>query len=235
MALDVAIDQSVNSVDWDNIDTVLLDMDGTLLDLRFDTEFWVRIVPQRFAQRQGLSIEDAKAHLDPIFAREQGHLNWYCLDFWSDTVGFDVAALKRELSAGIAWRPMAEAFLKRLHASHCKVALITNAHPETLRIKLERIALEPWLDDVFTSHQFNAPKEYQAFWEQLQVHCPFDPKTTLFIDDSESVLNSAKTFGIAHLITLRQPDSSQPVRHATRFPALLHFDEVFEGLPTIEP
>ena len=234
MALNVAEDQSVTAVDWDNIDTVLLDMDGTLLDLRFDTDFWVNTVPLHYARLGGISVEAARAVLDPIFAREQGHLNWYCLDFWSETVGFDVAELKRTLASGIAWRPLAELFLKRLHASHCRVALITNAHPETLRIKLEQVALEPWLDDVVTSHQFDAPKEYQAFWEELQKHCPFEPARTLFIDDSESVLDSAQRFGIGNLITMRQPDSAQPLRRATRFPAVLHFDELFEGLPHVE-
>ena len=103
MALNVANDQSVTAVDWDNIDTVLLDMDGTLLDLRFDTDFWVNTVPLHYARLGGISVEAARAVLDPIFAREQGHLNWYCLDFWSETVGFDVAELKRTLASEIAW------------------------------------------------------------------------------------------------------------------------------------
>ena len=34
-------------IDWSKIDTVLLDMDGTLLDLRFDNWFWQELIPRR--------------------------------------------------------------------------------------------------------------------------------------------------------------------------------------------
>ncbi|MDH3916294.1 MAG: haloacid dehalogenase, partial [Chromatiales bacterium] len=34
--------------DWSTVDTVLLDMDGTLLDLRFDNYFWQELVPSRY-------------------------------------------------------------------------------------------------------------------------------------------------------------------------------------------
>lgn len=38
---------------WKTIDTVLLDMDGTLLDLHFDNHFWLSLVPQEFKQATG--------------------------------------------------------------------------------------------------------------------------------------------------------------------------------------
>ncbi len=233
MALRVHIDGSVLGVDWSKIQTVFLDMDGTLLDLRFDTEFWTKTVPHRYAQEHGVSVEDARAYLNPIHQRESGHLNWYCLDFWSKTMGFDVVELKEQHASGIGWRPEAENFLRRLRASHCHVVLLTNAHPETLRIKLEQLALEHWLDAIYTSHGFGAPKEYRDFWERLQVHHPFEPTATLFIDDSESVLASAEAYGVSHLITLRQPDRSQAARSVTTYPAVLHFDELYRGLPDI--
>ncbi|HBB77952.1 MAG TPA: haloacid dehalogenase, partial [Pseudomonas sp.] len=37
------------SLPWSDIDTVLLDMDGTLLDLHFDNQFWLEHLPQRYA------------------------------------------------------------------------------------------------------------------------------------------------------------------------------------------
>ena len=231
-ALSVHPDGSVLGVDWSKIETVLLDMDGTLLDLRFDTEFWTRTLPAHYAAEQGISVADASAYLDPIHRREHGHLNWYCLDFWSETVGFNVAALKREHCAAIRWRPQAVNFLRRLKASHCRAVLVTNAHPETLAIKLEQLALADWMDEIHSSHSFKAPKEYQAFWEGLQRISPFDPQQTLFIDDSESVLSSAAHYGISHLVTLRQPDSGQPPRTETNYPAILHFTELFQGLPS---
>ena len=48
------------------------------------------------------------------------------------------------------------------------------------------------------------------------------------------VLESAKAFGVAHLVTLRQPDSTLPVRERTEFPAIHHFEEILDGLPGID-
>jgi len=187
-------------------------------------------VPAEYAQDNGLSLQEAKIQLAPLFKAQSGTLNWYCIDYWSDTLGFSIAELKRKQSHGVNWRPEAENFLKYLHESHCDAVLITNAHPETLAIKLERVNLAPWLDHIFTSHEFNAPKESQDFWRGLQEAHPFDPASALFIDDSEPVLASAEKFGIGHLITLRQPDSTGPIRKETRYPAIHHFDEIYSGL-----
>ena len=32
-------------LNWSKIDTVLLDMDGTLLDLHYDSHFWLNVIP----------------------------------------------------------------------------------------------------------------------------------------------------------------------------------------------
>ena len=230
MTLTTAKCQSVKNVDWSNIDTVLLDMDGTLLDLCFDNNFWMKTIPTHYSIHNNIPFDEANSYLTSLFEREAGKLNWYCLDFWSKTLGFDVGELKRKVSEGVSWRPNAKEFLKRLRASHCETILITNAHPETLRIKLQRINLEPWLDKMFSSHDFHAPKESTAFWNSLMSTHPFNPTRTLFIDDSEAVLTAAEKYSIAHLITLRQPDSSMPPRDDTCFPAIHHFDEIYANL-----
>ncbi|EED36907.1 HAD-superfamily hydrolase, subfamily IA, variant 3 [Luminiphilus syltensis NOR5-1B] len=233
MSLAVEPCRSVSAVFWDSIETVLLDMDGTLLDLSFDNDFWGRAIPEHYATIHHISHEEAASRLNSIFAAESGRLNWYCLDFWSATLGFDVAQLKRTLAHGIAWRPEAERFLKQLSASHCDVVLITNAHPETLKIKLERVMLTPWFDRVVSSHEYGVPKENNVFWQRLQENHAFNPTKTLFIDDSEPVLDAAHDYGIQHLISLRQPDSRQPPKTDTRYPAILHFDEISKGLPAL--
>ena len=54
-------------IDWDAIDTVLLDMDGTLLDLHFDNYFWMDHLPRLYAEKHGMSLEDSSAHLQDAF------------------------------------------------------------------------------------------------------------------------------------------------------------------------
>src|SRR5215831_5340508 len=46
---------------WDLIDTVLLDLDGTLLDLAFDNYFWREVIPAAYAISNSISIDAARA------------------------------------------------------------------------------------------------------------------------------------------------------------------------------
>ena len=50
-------------IDWSCIDTVLLDMDGTLLDLHFDNFFWSEHLPRTYALRHQISKEESSAYL----------------------------------------------------------------------------------------------------------------------------------------------------------------------------
>ncbi len=234
MALTVSSCRSVEGVEWSQLDTILLDMDGTLLDLEFDNHFWGTVIPSEWGRRRGLDIATSKETLAPLFAEQQGRLNWYCLDFWGKTLNIDILQIKSDCAHGIRWRPQAERFMQHLNSSHLDVIMITNAHPITLEIKAERLSLAHYFDLMISSHHFNIPKEMPAFWNRLMAERPFDPERTLFLDDSEYVLEAAEAFGISHLITLRQPDSTVPPRKATRYPAIHHFDEIINGLPAID-
>ncbi|MFK8042421.1 GMP/IMP nucleotidase [Congregibacter sp.] len=213
-------------MDWPNIRPVLLDMDGTLLDLHYDNHFWMEYLPRAYAQERGIAEDEAIAQIHSGFASVRGSLPWYCLDHWSRELGMDIPSLKRELKHMIRVRPYSLEFLRWLRSQPVDVLLVTNAHRETLNIKMAEVDITEWFDHIVVSHDLDAPKEHQVFWERLQKLHPFDPKTTLFIDDTESVLDAAKTYGIRHLLTLLQPDSSQQKRIDTRFPGIHHFDEI---------
>ena len=217
-------------IDWKKIDTVLLDMDGTLLDLNFDNHFWKEFVPLKFAQQKGISIDSAKQQLEPQFKSMEGKLEWYCLDYWSHVLQLDIAGLKAEISGLIAVLPHVTEFLEKLQQSSQKVLLVTNAHRDSLGLKMEKTCLQPFFDGIISSHDLGFPKEHADFWGLLQQQQPFDKKTTLLIDDSLAVLNSARLFGIAHLISVSKPDSKQPKKDVTDYPAIEDFRELMIGL-----
>jgi len=213
-------------IDWRSIDTVLLDMDGTLLDLSFDNFFWLEHLPRLYAERHSISQRESSERLHGQFAAAVGTLQWYCLDYWSERLGMDVSAVKREVRHMVRIRPFAAEFLARLKQSNRDVVLVTNAHRKTLEIKLEQVDIAPWFDRVVVSHDLRAPKEDEQFWHRLQDLHAFDPARTLLIDDTERVLESARAYGIAHLLTLLQPDSKRQKRIDTQFPGIHHFDEI---------
>ncbi|MBL4827928.1 MAG: GMP/IMP nucleotidase [Spongiibacteraceae bacterium] len=219
-------------LDWAAIDTVLLDMDGTLLDLHFDNHFWLEHLPRYYAATYDGSEKQARQHLLARLEKERGTLNWYCLDYWSEQLKLDIPALKLEIKHLIKIRPYVQEFLQRLQQGHQQVILVTNAHRKGLEIKLNHTGLGTLVDNIVVSHDYLTPKEDPNFWQHMHKAHPFDPDKTLLIDDNASVLKSAQQHGIRHLLTMLQPDSQQAQRQHSQYPGILHFDEI---MPAITP
>lgn len=215
-------------IDWRAIDTVLLDMDGTLLDLHFDSHFWLEHLPRRYVELHQLDEATQEVVRSKVL-HEQGTLSWYSLDYWSRELDVDVVALKREIQHLIGLRGDALDFLKWLKQAHPRVVLATNADRASLELKLPLTGLEQYLDAIVSSADLGVPKEEQAFWFALQEVEPFDPVRTLFIDDNPRVLESARTFGIRHLLGIKQPDSRRPERELEEFVALDTFAAILPG------
>ncbi len=214
------------AVDWSAIDNVFLDMDGTLLDLSFDNWFWQELIPRRYAELHNLEPAESRSILAPKFRAVFGTIDWYCIDHWSRELGLDVRAIKRAVRAQVRYLPGAEQFLRKLRDSGKHRVLLTNAHPDTLAIKDSQLALRQHFDASYSSHRFGAPKEDPGFWPRLQRQEPFEPRRTLFVDDSLAVLHSARRFGIGWLRAVRCPDSSRPPNDLQGFTAVDGVDEL---------
>lgn len=199
-------------VDWSHVDHIMLDMDGTILDLAFDNYFWRELVPERYARLHEMSLEAARADLEPRFIAVQHTLPWYCTDHWSRETGLNVAALKREIRERITPIPGVEAFLRVTQNSGRPLWLVTNAHPDSWQLKLEHTGFGRYFERIFSSHDFGYPKEDLRFWDALHAKQDFDPARALFVDDSMPVLSAAQAWGIGQVIGIRKPDSSLPER-----------------------
>lgn len=211
---------------WSQIDTVLLDMDGTLLDLHFDNFFWMEYLPQRYAEHHGGSVTAATEFLTRLSESLHGSLDWYCLDYWSEATGMDIEAIKREVQHHVRYRPGSEDFLRFLHARGKKCILVTNAHPKALELKLLASGLGSYLHAMFSTHPFKLAKENPGFWPKLAMQADLDYQRCLFIDDSLHVLRRARDEGLPHLLQILQPDTTQPARPPSEFPGIIHFSEI---------
>lgn len=217
-------------LDWPRIQTVLLDMDGTLLDLYYDNHFWREHVPLRYAEKQKISLDEARRELAGRYHHRAGTLEWYCVDFWSGELGLDIARLKEEVAHLIAIHPDVPEFLEAARHAGKRVALVTNAHRKSLDLKMQRTGLEGFFDALHSSHDLGLPKENPAFWIRLREREPFDPESTLLVDDSLPVLRSAQAYGIAHLLAVRLPDTRLPEKDPEEFQAIHTFRDVMAGL-----
>lgn len=196
------------SLDWNSLDTVLLDLDGTLLDLAFDNYLWLGRVPEIYAEQNGLSVAEAQAALAPKFRAWRGQLKWYCIDFWSRELSIDIAALHHAEAGRVAWLPGARGFLERVRERGKRLVLMTNSHPTTLAIKDQQTGVLGFFDAAYSSHNFGAPKENPVFWAETRRVDGYVPSRSLFVDDSADVLHAAIGAGIAHVYGVRRPDSS---------------------------
>jgi len=212
--------------DWSAVDTVLLDMDGTLLDLRFDNFFWQEFVPRRYSEVKGIGLSEALEQLVPRFAAKRGTLEWYCLDHWSRELGIDIARLKQEVDQYIEFLPDVPEFLIAMRSAGKRLVLVTNAHRDTLAVKVRRTGLGSFVDAMFTAHEVGRPKEDPAFWEELRRREPFHAERTVLVDDSLPVLRSAHNYGIGRLVAIRRPDSTRPPERIDEFHAV-------DGLPDL--
>ncbi|MDX1519440.1 MAG: GMP/IMP nucleotidase [Gammaproteobacteria bacterium] len=216
-------------IDWNVIDTVLLDMDGTLLDLHFDNHFWHEHLPLHWSRRKGIGLEQAKQELGPWIKKHEGTLNWYCLDFWSRELDLNIMEIKHEIRDMIRIRHDTELFLEFLKGANKQVVMVTNAHRDLIRMKFEQTDIGRFFDQVFCSHDFGVPKEDEAFWHRLNNEYPFERERSVLVDDNLKVLQSARDYGIGHLVSIIQPDSNKPPRQISGFQAIDRFSEIMPG------
>lgn len=216
-------------IDWDQIDEVFLDMDGTLLDLHYDNYFWLEYLPGRYAEICGLDEKQVRQQLHDRYQVMQGTLDWYCLEYWERELEIEIVELKREVLDRVRYRPQAEEFLKWLSHSGKRVVLVTNAHRWSIELKFSHLDMRKYFDQICSSHDFLAPKETQEFWRALEGELAFDKSRTLFIDDNHDVLHSARDFGIQHLLSIETPDMTRPPRVSLDYCAITDFRDLMNG------
>jgi putative hydrolase of the HAD superfamily len=198
-------------------ETLMLDMDGTILDLAFDSYIWLDLVPRRYAAANNISFEQARDKLVATYRSVQGNLEWYCLDHWNERLGIDVVKIHHDVTYRIGYLPGALDFLRTVAEQDKRVLLVTNSHPDTLHLKEAVTGFGDYFDGVYSSHAYGHAKESQSFWHALQEDVDFDVATTLFVDDSEPVLHSAREYGVHMLVTVTRPDTTEPARPDSEF------------------
>jgi putative hydrolase of the HAD superfamily len=203
--------------EFERCETLMLDMDGTVLDLAYDNFMWLTHVPRCWAEINGMSFDEARAHLAARYGKIQGELHWYCLDHWSERLGLDVMQLHRDNHERIGYLPGAREFLEVVCQRDIRLLLVTNSHPDTLQLKDDVTGLSRFFDGVHSAHSYGFAKEESQFWDALRAAEPFDPATTMFVDDTHRVLRSAARYGVAKPVVVTRPDTSVPHRENGEF------------------
>ena len=213
-------------INWHDIDTVLLDMDGTLLDRHFDDHFWLEHVPARWAARNDKDLTYARKYLYALFRSQENTLNWTDLDYWSDRLRMDIPLLKKEVEHLIAVHPFVIEFLLFLKHHRKTVWLVTNAHSKTLDLKMRKTMLGPYFDGIISAHRVGLPKEDSRFWPALQEFVPYNPQRSMLGEDSETNLLTAAEYAIQYLIFVGRHSSTASPLTSNKFTTIHYFNQL---------
>jgi len=208
------------------VDTVLLDMDGTLLDLHYDNHFWMEYIPSQYAHKTHISLAQAQHHLSAQSAKVAGSLEWYCYDYWSATLGLDIHQLQHQTKHKIQLRSDTLWFLEYLKKLNKRVIMLTNANRSGIALKMQQCQITDYFEAIVSSHDYQVAKEQSDFWERAAEQHSIDFKKSLFIDDSEKILQVAQQVGVAYLRGIKTPDSKKPVQEMQYFQGIKLFSEL---------
>jgi HAD superfamily hydrolase (TIGR01509 family) len=214
--------------DWDAIDTVCLDLDGTLLDQAYDNHIWRDLVPEHFAIRHGLPLETARERVVRHYEDHHGTLQAYSLEYWADLCGVDLFELHRQEQARIDWLDGAADFLAQLRAMPKRLVLLTNSHPFALELKHAKTRVLDYFHEAASSQEFGAPKEDQQFWVRAREKFGFDPERSLFADDNLRMLRAAEKAGMRWIYGVRISDTRWPPLSHDHYPAVDRVRELLD-------
>lgn len=219
----------MNTLEFKNTNentTLMMDMDGTILDLAYDSHIWLKSIPNIYAEKMNISIDDANSILQKKVLKMKNSLKWYCIDHWSELLDIDILRVHELEKDEIRYLPGAESFLKKVSKSEIRAILVTNSHRDTLNLKIKETGLDKYFNDIYISHDFDAPKENQLFWKRFQSVENFVKNKTIFVDDNVNVLKSAEKFGLGSLIQILYPDSSSAEIKKSKFKGIRNLKQL---------
>lgn len=210
-----------------DIECLLIDMDGVILDNTYDNNFWQNQIPSVIAKNKGIAIDEAKRLAIQIFNYKKNTKDWYDVDYWSNMLNIDIVAQKRseESFSKIKLYDGVIDTLKELKTTK-KMILITNAHRKTLNIKLEKYDLSPYFDDMVCAHELHYVKEDIQLWYMLRSKYKLNYEKTLLVEDTINNINKGLSAGISGAIYLGSEEFTPTER-------ILKLASINQILPTV--
>ena len=184
----------------------LIDLDGVILDTKYDNYFWQEYIPKIYAQLNDMPIADAINVTHSLFHYKKKTKDWYDIVYWSNMLGIDIAKEKekKDNMDKISLKEGSLEILNLLKLRGKKLFLITNAHRTTLNIKLKKFDISKYFDEMICSHELAYIKEDIQFWHVLRVKLKLDYKYSVLVEDTFDNINSAYHAGLNNFVYISQ-------------------------------
>tara|TARA_B100000965_G_C19558296_1_gene743272 strand:+ start:293 stop:964 length:672 start_codon:yes stop_codon:yes gene_type:complete len=194
-------DNTITTMIRKDIECLLIDMDGVILDNTYDNNFWQNQIPGVLSKKKNISFDDAKRLAIQIFNFKKNTKDWYDLDYWSNMLGIDIEAEKRseESLSKIKLYDNVTSTLAELK-KQTRLILITNAHRKTLNIKLEKFDIKPYFHEMICAHELYYVKEDLQLWYMLRSKYKLDYEKTILVEDTINNIRVALSAGVSSAI-----------------------------------
>jgi putative hydrolase of the HAD superfamily len=165
---------------------ISFDLDGTLVDGAYGNAVWLEGIPEAYAQKHGMTIDDAKIAVKKEYdSVGESHLLWYDIDYWLERFGLGVSVprLLDRYSGHIRLLPHVEEVVRMLSGRY-QLVIASNA----ARIFVEKELSHTGLGDCFSrtvsaTSDFGMVKKQEAFYHKLCSVLGVSPHDVVHVGD----------------------------------------------------
>ncbi len=182
------------------IKNYLIDLDGVIIDVKYDNFFWQKHIPKVYSNVHNMSYIDAQTITQQLFNFKKKTKDWYDIDYWSNMLSIDIEKEKKDNMELISLLDGSEDTLEQLKEQGNNLYLITNAHRKTLNIKLAKYSLKNYFKKMICSHELGCIKEEIRFWHILKNELGIGFKDSVLIEDTVDNLQAASSAGLNNLV-----------------------------------
>ena len=180
----------------------LIDLDGVILDTKYDNFFWQEYIPKVYAEKNNITLSDAINFTHSLFYYKKKTKDWYDITYWSNILDIDIAKEKEKETNmdRICLKDGSLDILDKLKSKGKELFLITNAHRITLNIKLKKFDISKYFSEMVCSHELGYVKEDIQFWHILRLKLKLDYKYSVLVEDTFDNINSAYHAGLNNFV-----------------------------------
>ena len=142
---------------------ILSDLDGVILDLKYDIKFWQSWLPEHVANQTNQSIEETQAEIQAEINKQRGTLNFYNLSYWDDLLNVDCMQIIKENEEKCSYLEGSYEALLKLSTLKNPKHILTNGDPRVQEYKAHSQDFRRFFDSIFYSMHAGYPKEKRNF------------------------------------------------------------------------
>lgn len=169
---------------------VSFDLDGTITDISFADSVWLEGIPRSFADKNGVSLEDAKRRVMGEYAKVgRDRLEWYDLRYWIGKLCLDVRPeeLLDSFQHRIRIYPEVVEVLEEFSSKGFRLIVVSNARREFVDLELHKTNIARYFEQIYSAtSDFGLIKNKVELYRRVCKICDVSPNEVIHVGDDHS-------------------------------------------------